>query len=50
MPMGSVRWIRAISRFRLAPSARMSPPSRMAMARPIAGSPSTWNSGSGGSE
>ncbi len=49
MPTGRsavTSWIFAAT---LRPSARMSPPSRMAMARPIAGWPLTRNIGCGGS-
>ncbi len=49
MPAGRFAVASAISAFRLWPSARMSPESRMAMARPMAGLPLTRNIGCGGS-
>ena len=49
MPIGSSAVISAIARSMLRPSARMSPPSRIAIARPIAGLPLTRNIGCGGS-
>ena len=49
MPRGSSAVTRCIACSMLRPSARMSPPSRMAMARPIAGLPLTRNKGCGGS-
>ena len=49
MPIGRSAVIAAISCLMFWPSRRMSPPSRMAMASPIAGLPSTRNIGCGGS-
>ena len=49
MPIGRSAWMRASAASMLSPSASTSPPSRMAMASPIAGSPSTRNIGCGGS-
>ena len=49
MPTGRLALISAISRRTFSPSARMSPASRMAMARPMAGWPLTRNIGCGGS-
>ncbi len=49
MPIGRLAVISSIASWMFLPSARMSPPSRMAMASPIAGLPSTRNMGWGGS-
>ena len=49
IPCGRSAVIFAIAVLMLAPSARMSPPSRMAMPRPIASRPLTRNMGCGGS-
>ncbi len=49
IPSGRSAMISSMVRCRFLPSARMSPPSRMAMARPIAGFPFTRNMGCGGS-
>ena len=49
MPCGRLAVKSAISFLMLAPSARMSPASRIAIARPIAGLPLTRNIGCGGS-
>ena len=50
MPIGRSAVTRAIVFLMFLPSARMSPPSRIAIARPMAGSPLTRNIGCGGSE
>ncbi len=49
MPIGRFAVISFIARLRFRPSARISPPSRIAMARPMAGCPLTRNCGCGGS-
>ena len=49
MPCGRSALISAMALATLRPSARVSPPSRMAMASPMAGSPSIRNMGWGGS-
>ena len=49
IPIGRSAVICAIASLMLAPSARMSPPSRMAIASPMAGLPLTRNIGWGGS-
>ncbi len=49
MPIGRLARMSAISFVRLVPRARMSPPSRMAIASPIDGLPFTRNIGWGGS-
>ena len=49
MPRGSSPTMEAICDFNLSPRVRMSPPSRMAMASPSAGSPLTRNIDCGGS-
>ena len=49
MPIGRLALMSAISLRTLAPSARMSPASRIAIASPIAGFPLTRNIGCGGS-
>ena len=50
MPSGRFATLWSIAFFTLRPSERISPPSRIAMARPIAGLPLTRNIGCGGSE
>ena len=49
MPSGRLAMLSLTAFFTLRPSARMSPPSRIAMARPMAGLPLTRNIGWGGS-
>src|SRR6516225_1013045 len=50
MPIGRSAMPESIALFTLLPNDRMSPPSRMAMARPMAGLPLTRNIGCGGSD
>lgn len=50
MPSGRLATLSATAFLTLRPSARTSPPSRIAMASPIAGLPLTRNMGCGGSE
>ena len=49
MPIGRSAVISAMAASMLRPRVRMSPPSRIAMARPMAGLPLTRNMGCGGS-